>query len=193
MSTGHTCTWDGAPPALQLAPPRPTPADFFKWWLFIDVGPGGPFSGPRTKNGSGTSWGRGPDFWGRGLNKPHRRMSWSSSPRLDPLRSSGQNAPAAEERSAASPSIGGRQQRAHRGGRRTPLGRARRARRRPKKTSSFKTSEIWVLPSPPGLTGRPEHAFPVPLFPRRPPSMGLLRDSVEHEQLVSIIRRPGIF
>ena len=129
-------------------------SDFFNRRFLIAVGPRGPSSGPRTKNGSGTlnyPWGRGPDFcWGRGLRKSHRRMWWSSSPRPDPPRSSGQNAPGAEERSAASPRFGGRQQLAHRGGRRTPLERARRAGRRPKKPSSFETSEIWVFPPPSG-------------------------------------------
>ena len=50
---------------------------------------------------------------------------------------------------------------------------------------------------PPGPTGRPEHAFPVPLPPRRSSQAAqhgaLSRDLVEHEQLVSIVRRPGSF
>ena len=146
-------------------------SDFFNRRFLIAVGPRGPSSGPRTKNGSGTlnyPWGRGPDFcWGRGLRKSHRRMWWSSSPRPDPPRSSGQNAPGAEERSAASPSFGGRQQLAHRGGRRTPLGRARRARRRPKNLRVSKPRRSGSSLPPPGLTGRPEHASPVPLSPRR--------------------------
>ena len=67
----------------------------------------------------------------------------------------------------------------------------------PKKHSSLETSEIWVLP-PPSWPDRPAGTcFPVPLSPRRSSQAAqhgvLSRDPVEHEQLVSIVRRPGSF